>query len=108
MSENENGLTDQRRRELEELGEFMSGLSQLAHAMNNPLTSLMGRAQLLTIRKDLDPDVAKAARVIEASGQRIADHVKELAQTVRARREEILRRLEGEPRMVVTSTTDGE
>jgi len=89
-------LSDARRRELEELGEFMNEISQIAHAINNPLTSLMGRAQLLTIRKDLDPKVTKAAQVIEASAQRIAAHVRELAHAVRTRREEILGKLEDE------------
>lgn len=84
-------LTDvtQRSRDLEErvrlekLGEVMRTLSVLSHKINNPLTALLGRAQILSSRKTDDPVVLKAAAVIEESSERIADLIRELAAVVR-------------------------
>jgi signal transduction histidine kinase len=67
-------------------------LSVLSHKINNPLTVLLGRAQMLKQRVE-DLDVAKAAEVIEQSSKRIADYIRELAEVVKEGREESLERL---------------
>jgi len=63
--------------------ELFDTLSDLAHRINNPLTSLLGRAQILGLKKGIDPQVDKAAHVIEESARRIAAYVRELADIVR-------------------------
>ena len=75
---------------LEKLGEVMRTLSVLSHKINNPLTALLGRAQILSASKTEDPVVLKAAAVIEESSQRIADLIRELAAVVREGRHEAL------------------
>jgi len=69
-------------------------LSDLSHKINNPLTSLLGRAQILKLRLDTDPALRKAADVVEESARRIADHVRELAGVVRDARNELARHLD--------------
>jgi signal transduction histidine kinase len=94
-------LTDvtQRARDVEErvrlakLSEVMRTLSVLSHKINNPLTALLGRAQILSASKTEDPVVLKAAAVIEESSQRIADLIRELANVVREGRHEALNEL---------------
>jgi signal transduction histidine kinase len=63
-------------------------LAKLSHKINNPLTSLIGRAQLLRQRDDADPYVRRAAEVIEESSKRIATYVRELTAVVKERRED--------------------
>jgi len=63
-------------------------LAKLSHKINNPLTSLIGRAQLLRQRDDTDPYVRRAAEVIEESSKRIANYVRELTAVVKERRED--------------------
>lgn len=75
---------------LEKLAEVLKTLSVLSHKINNPLTALLGRAQILQARKTTDPTVAKAAAVIEESSLRIADLIRELAQVVKEGRHEAL------------------
>jgi hypothetical protein len=53
----------------------------------------MGRAQILRMRKQNDPDVQKAAEVIEESAKRIAQYIRELAMVVKEGKEEALRPL---------------
>jgi signal transduction histidine kinase len=67
--------------------ELFERLGTLAHRINNPLTSLVGRAQILGLKKGIDPQIDKAAAVIEESGKRIASLVRELADIVREGRE---------------------
>jgi signal transduction histidine kinase len=67
----------------------LATLADLTHKINNPLTSLLGRAQILKLRLDTDPQLRKAADVVEESARRIADHIRELASVVRATRHEI-------------------
>lgn len=71
----------------ERLAATIEELSRLAHKMNNPLTSLLGRAQLLQMGAEGDERVRQAAKVIEESAGRIAAHVRELANLVREARE---------------------
>jgi PAS domain-containing protein len=68
-------------------------LADLTHKINNPLTSLLGRAQILKLKLDTDPSLRKAADVVEESARRIADHVRELAGVVRDTRRDLARSL---------------
>jgi anti-sigma regulatory factor (Ser/Thr protein kinase)/PAS domain-containing protein len=68
---------------LEKLAEALRTLSVLSHKINNPLTALLGRAQILQARPSSDPSVAKAAAVIEEASLRIAELIRELAQVVK-------------------------
>jgi signal transduction histidine kinase len=68
---------------LEKLSEVLKTLSVLSHKINNPLTALLGRAQILQSHKTSDPGVVKAAAVIEDASLRIADLIRELAQIVK-------------------------
>ena len=61
-------------------------LADLSHKINNPLTSLLGRAQLLRQRGNIDPYVARAAEVIEECSRRIADHLREISSLVKEHR----------------------
>lgn len=78
---------------LEKLAEVMRTLSVLSHKINNPLTALLGRAQILIARGGSDPHVLKAAAVIEESSQRIAELIRELAEVVREGKHEALQDL---------------
>jgi len=75
---------------LEKLAEVLKTLSVLSHKINNPLTALLGRAQMLQLHKGADPNVAKAAAVIEESSLRIAELIRELAQVVKDGRQDAL------------------
>jgi len=68
---------------LEKLAGVLKTLSVLSHKINNPLTALLGRAQILQAQKKNDPGVVKAAVVIEEASLRIADLIRELAQVVK-------------------------
>jgi len=68
---------------LEKLSEVLKTLSVLSHKINNPLTALLGRAQILQAHKSTDPGVVKAAAVIEEASLRIAELIRELAQVVK-------------------------
>jgi len=80
------------RHRLERLALVMKTLRALSHNINNPLTSLVGRAQMLQMRTS-DPYVIKTAGVIEESSMRIAAYIRELAEVVREGREESLEKL---------------
>jgi len=73
---------------LEKLAEVLKTLSVLSHKINNPLTALLGRAQILQAQKSGDPGVSKAAAVIEEASLRIADLIRELAQVVKEGRQD--------------------
>jgi len=66
--------------------EVWDRLADLSHKINNPLTSLLGRAQLLRQRAGSDPYVARAAEVIEECSRRIADHLREISSLVKQQR----------------------
>jgi PAS domain S-box-containing protein len=70
----------------DKMSELLRTLGVLSHKINNPLTSLMGRAQILQMKKGLDPQVRKAADVIDESSRRIASYIRELAQIVEEQR----------------------
>ncbi len=66
-------------------------LARLIHKINNPLTAVMGRAQLLQAYEQADRRVIRAAEVIEHSAQRLAACLRELADVVGAGKDEALR-----------------
>ncbi len=76
----------------ERLALVMKTLSVLSHKINNPLTTLLGRAQMLKML-GTDPKITKAADAIEQASKRIAAYVAELALAVKEGREESLDRL---------------
>lgn len=78
----ERALADEKRAR-QRTAERMKTLAMLGHKINNPLTALMGRAQILQLKAGTDPGVRKAAQVIEESSRRIADYVQELALIVK-------------------------
>jgi nitrogen-specific signal transduction histidine kinase len=77
------------RNRIEKLAAVMQTLRVLNHEINNPLTALLGRTQLLRMNQT-DPKVVKAATVIEESADRIADLMKKLARVVQQGREEAI------------------
>ena len=92
----------EKRHRLEKLNEVLKTLSALAHKINNPLTALLGRAQLLRCYPNVDPKVQKTVSVIEESATRIAGLVKELAGVVKKGKQDALTELldmegEGKP-----------
>jgi len=71
--------------------ELCSDISRLCHKINNPLTSLMGRAQMLQLQPNPAPEkILKATEVIEESARRVASVVQELAQVVCQGKEDLL------------------
>ena len=78
------------RHKLERLSGVMQTLGVLSHKINNPLTSLLGRAQMLKAQSRDDPWVENACEVIEDSARRIAGYIKELSEVVREGRADAL------------------
>ncbi len=76
------------RHRMEKLAEILRTLSVLSHKINNPLTALLGRAQILKAMAGTDPKVVKASAVIEESAIRIAELIRELATVVKEGRQE--------------------
>jgi signal transduction histidine kinase len=93
LAELESAIEARERHQIEIMQEMMQTLGMLSHKINNPLTSLLGRAQLLRVSTETDPKTRKAAEVIEESARRIADYVRELANVVSESRNKINRRL---------------
>lgn len=60
---------------LSALGELASNL---AHEINNPLTTILGEAQILKLELADDSEAARAAQAIEEAGWRAADYVSKL------------------------------
>jgi signal transduction histidine kinase len=78
--------------DLEALRELFQSLSRLCHKINNPLTSVMGRAQMLQLKvhPGQDAQLARSITVIEESARRVADLVQELAGLVCQGRKEFV------------------
>jgi signal transduction histidine kinase len=75
------------------LGDLFGSISRLCHKINNPLTSIMGRAQMLQMRVatgSVDEKTAKSVVVIEESAKRVAGLVQELANLISHGRKEFL------------------
>lgn len=86
-------LEIEERHRIEKLSEVLRTLSVLSHKINNPLTSLLGRAQMLKLAAGTDPKVLKAAAVIEESAVRIAELIRELANVVKEGRQEAVEKV---------------
>lgn len=63
----------------DKMDELFRAVRVLAHKINNPLTALVGRSQLLRMARPDDPDVRKAADTIEEASNRIAGLIRTLA-----------------------------
>jgi len=77
----------------DKMAELLRAVGVLAHKINNPLTALLGRAQILQMSRADDERTCKAAAVIEESGRRIADLIRELATVVKTGDVEYLERV---------------
>ena len=64
----------------EKMHGLMQTIGMLTHQINNPLTSLLGRAQILRMKADGNEDVLKAASVIEESARRISGLIQDLSE----------------------------
>ncbi len=82
-----------RQPQLEQLDDIFRSLGELSHKINNPLTAVMGRAQLLRGYPDTNPKIVKAAAIIEESAGRIGQLVREVARISKEGREEVLSEL---------------
>jgi signal transduction histidine kinase len=76
----------------ERLGELFDSVSKLCHKINNPLTSLMGRAQMMEfkVKQGADEQLAKSVGVIQDSAKRVASLIQELANLVCQSRKELV------------------
>ncbi len=65
----------------EKLGGLFDELLVLCHKINNPLTSVLGRAQIMQLKLagDTESPWTKPIRVVEESAKRVAALVQELA-----------------------------
>ena len=75
------------------LGDLLGSISRLCHKINNPLTSIMGRAQMMQMRvanSGVDDKTSKSVQVIEESAKRVAGLVQELANLISHGRKEFL------------------
>jgi len=79
--------------QLRQLEEIFRSLAEISHKINNPLTAVMGRAQLLRGYPDTTPKVVKTAEIIEESAGRIAELVRDVARLVKVGREDVLAEL---------------
>ena len=75
---------------VDRLSELFATLGMLSHKINNPLTALMGRAQILRMNQEIDPQMDRMLSVIEDSTKRIAEYTRELSVVVERARSEIL------------------
>ena len=66
----------------EELNTIFEEQRRLCHNINNPLTAIMGRAQILQLKQGNDPAVMKVVQVIEESAKRVASDVRELSDLI--------------------------
>lgn len=67
---------DRKRAELREIFEEQR---KLCHNINNPLTAIMGRAQILQLKQGTDPQLIRVVQVIEDSAKRVAGLVRDLS-----------------------------
>ena len=70
-----------------EMNEILEAQRKLCHNINNPLTAIMGRSQILQLKQDKDPQVIKVVQVIEESAKRVAGYVRELSELIHRGRE---------------------
>jgi len=74
------------------LGELLTELARLCHRINNPLTAIMGRAQILRLKRGSadDEKLNRSVEVIEESAKRVAELVQQMANRVCQGRKEFL------------------
>lgn len=70
------------RHEADTIAELERAIRVIAHKINNPLTAMLGRAQLLRMSSGDDPRVERACRVIEDAARRVSVLIRELASVV--------------------------
>jgi len=63
-------------------------MSVVSHKINNPITALLGRAQMLRARAHSEPMVEKSVLVIDESAGRITELAKELSKLLKEARRE--------------------
>jgi len=63
---------------IEKTDALLETIGMLTHQINNPLTSILGRAQILRLKGKDNPDVLKAATIVENSARRISDLISHL------------------------------
>jgi signal transduction histidine kinase len=61
-------------------------MSVVSHKINNPITALLGRAQMLRSRAHSEPLVEKSVLVIDESAARITELAKELSKLLKEAR----------------------
>ncbi len=62
----------------EKMDALLQTIKMLTHQINNPLTSILGRAQILKLKGKNDPAVLKAAGIVEDSAKRISGLISDL------------------------------
>jgi signal transduction histidine kinase len=74
----------------EALATLFGELSKQCHKINNPLTSIMGRAQMMEmkLKRGSDEQLVKSVTVIQESAKRVAGLIQELANLVCQARKE--------------------
>ena len=65
-----------------EMKELLDAQRKLCHNINNPLTAIMGRAQIMQLRQESDPHVIKMVQVVEESAKRVTTYVRELSSLI--------------------------
>ncbi len=71
------------------LDDRFDNLAMFCHKINNPLTTLVGRSQILQLKAGSDPNIGKTVNVIQESAQRIAVLVREMSREVCDARDEL-------------------
>lgn len=66
-----------------ELNEILEAQRKLCHNINNPLTAIMGRAQILQLKQGTDPQLIQVLQVMEEAAKRVAGYVRELSELIR-------------------------
>jgi PAS domain S-box-containing protein len=86
---------EEERRQLEQKAQIASRLASvgemaagIAHEINNPLTSVIGYAQLLSDREDIPEDIRMDLKAIDEGAQRVAGIIKRLLTFARQSRPE--------------------
>ena len=90
MTEPENGMTAESEEQLRariaayetQLDEIAEMVARIRHEINNPLTGVLGQAQLL-LREDLSERARKRVETIESMAMRLRDIAAELRQVQR-------------------------
>ncbi|MCP3980473.1 MAG: hypothetical protein GY716_14320 [bacterium] len=67
---------------IDEVRDLCAEVGQLCHKINNPLTSVMGRIQMMRLTEDPDEKTGRALDKMEESSQQIASLVRKLGRRV--------------------------